>query len=78
MSEQRLGVTMANEKPEAKTAQTGPAPAGSAPAKNAAVETETMSYAGAQSMAAAYPQYANQIATAAKTAFLAGGTYAYA
>ncbi len=37
----------------------------------------TMSYAGAQSMAAAYPQYAEQITTAAKTAFLAGDTYAY-
>ena len=37
----------------------------------------TMSYAGAQSMAAAYPQYATQITAAAKTAFLAGDTYAY-
>ena len=37
----------------------------------------TMSYAGAQSMAAAYPQYADQITTAAKTAFSSGDTYAY-
>ncbi len=37
----------------------------------------TMSFAGAQSMAAAYPQYADQITAAAKTAFLAGDTYAY-
>ena len=37
----------------------------------------TMSYAGAQSMAAAYPQYAEQITAAAKTAFLAGDQYAY-
>jgi hypothetical protein len=28
-------------------------------------------------MAAAYPQYADQITAAAKTAFLAGDTYAY-
>jgi hypothetical protein len=37
----------------------------------------TMSFAGAQAVAAAYPQYAEQITTAAKTAFLAGDTNAY-
>ena len=37
----------------------------------------TMSYAGAQAMATSYPQYADQITAAAKTAFLAGDTYAY-
>jgi MFS transporter, DHA2 family, multidrug resistance protein len=37
----------------------------------------TMSYAGAQSVAAQYPQYATQITAAAKTAFLAGDQYAY-
>jgi MFS transporter, DHA2 family, multidrug resistance protein len=37
----------------------------------------TMSYAGAQSMATAYPQYATQITDAAKTSFLAGDQYAY-
>ena len=37
----------------------------------------TMSYSGAQSVAAAYPQYADQITAAAKTAFLAGDQYAY-
>lgn len=37
----------------------------------------TMSYAGAQAMAATYPQYAAQITNAAKTAFLAGDQYAY-
>ncbi|MCO6451910.1 MAG: MFS transporter [Caldilineales bacterium] len=36
-----------------------------------------MSYAGAQSMAAQYPQYATEITTAAKAAFLAGDQYAY-
>jgi MFS transporter, DHA2 family, multidrug resistance protein len=36
-----------------------------------------MSYAGAQSVAAQYPQYADQITAAAKTAFLAGDTYSY-
>jgi DHA2 family multidrug resistance protein-like MFS transporter len=36
-----------------------------------------MSYAGAQSVAAEYPQYASQITAAAKASFLAGDTYAY-
>ncbi|MBE2233018.1 MAG: MFS transporter [Anaerolinea sp.] len=36
-----------------------------------------MSYAGAQAVAAQYPQYASQITAAAKTAFLAGDQYAY-
>ena len=36
-----------------------------------------MSYAGAQSVIAQYPQYANQITAAARTAFLAGGDKAY-
>ena len=37
----------------------------------------TMSYAGAQSVAAQYPQYADQITAAAKQSFLAGDQYAY-
>jgi len=36
-----------------------------------------MSYAGAQSVAAEYPQYATQITAAAKSSFLAGDHYAY-
>ena len=36
-----------------------------------------MSYAGAQSVAAQYPQYASQITAAAKASFLAGDQYAY-
>jgi MFS transporter, DHA2 family, multidrug resistance protein len=36
-----------------------------------------MSYAGAQSVAAQYPQYADQITAAAKSSFLAGDTQAY-
>ena len=36
-----------------------------------------MSYAGAQAVAQQYPQYATQITTAAKAAFLAGDDYAY-
>jgi MFS transporter, DHA2 family, multidrug resistance protein len=36
-----------------------------------------MSYAGAQSVAAQYPQYASEITAAAKAAFLAGDQYAY-
>ena len=37
----------------------------------------TMSYAGAQAVAAEYPQYATQITSAAKASFLAGDQYAY-
>lgn len=37
----------------------------------------TMSYAGAMSVAAQYPQYADQITAAARTSFLAGDQYAY-
>jgi MFS transporter, DHA2 family, multidrug resistance protein len=37
----------------------------------------TMSYAGAQSVSAQYPQYASQITAAAKASFLAGDSYAY-
>jgi len=37
----------------------------------------TMSYAGAMSVAQQYPQYADQITAAAKTAFLAGDDQAY-
>ena len=36
-----------------------------------------MSYAGAQSVAAQYPQYETQITAAAKASFLAGDQYAY-
>jgi MFS transporter, DHA2 family, multidrug resistance protein len=36
-----------------------------------------MSYAGAQSVVAQYPQYAAQVTEAAKNAFLAGDAYAY-
>jgi MFS family permease len=42
-----------------------------------AVSNATMSYAGAQAMAAEYPQYATQITAAAKTSFLAGDQQAY-
>ena len=37
----------------------------------------TMSYAGAESIAAQYPQYAEQITAAAKSSFLAGADWAY-
>lgn len=50
---------------------------GSATAPATVTNELTMSYAGAQSVAAAYPQYADQITAAAKSAFLAGDTYAY-
>jgi DHA2 family multidrug resistance protein-like MFS transporter len=36
-----------------------------------------MSYAGAETIAAKYPQYATQITAAAKSSFLAGDDYAY-
>jgi MFS family permease len=37
----------------------------------------TMSYAGAQAVATAYPQYATQITDAAKSSFMTGDQYAY-
>jgi MFS transporter, DHA2 family, multidrug resistance protein len=43
----------------------------------AAISGATMSYAGAQTVAAEYPQYAAQITAAAKTSFLAGDQQAY-
>jgi DHA2 family multidrug resistance protein-like MFS transporter len=43
----------------------------------ATVSSLTMSYSGAESVAAAYPQYATQITAAAKTSFLAGDDEAY-
>jgi hypothetical protein len=36
-----------------------------------------MSYAGAQTVAAQYPEYATQITAAAQSSFLAGDQYAY-
>jgi DHA2 family multidrug resistance protein-like MFS transporter len=41
------------------------------------VSSMTMSYAGAQSVAEAYPQYADTITAAAKESFLAGDSQAY-
>ncbi|MEZ4769484.1 MAG: MFS transporter [Caldilineales bacterium] len=46
-------------------------------APSVAVSSLEMSYAGAQSVAAQYPQYAAQITAAAKSAFLAGDQTAY-
>ena len=43
----------------------------------AAVSGLTMSYAGAQTVAAEYPQYATQITAAAQQSFLAGDQQAY-
>ncbi|NTW07951.1 MAG: MFS transporter [Anaerolineaceae bacterium] len=58
------------------TAAIAAAPQG-AEAPPAAISGLTMSYAGAQSVAAEYPQYADQITSAAKTSFLAGDSQAY-
>jgi len=58
------------------TAAIAAAPQG-AEAPPAAVSSATMSYAGAQSVAAEYPQYATQITAAAKSSFLAGDSQAY-
>jgi DHA2 family multidrug resistance protein-like MFS transporter len=58
------------------TAAIAAAPQG-AEAPPAAVSSATMSYAGAQSVAAEYPQYATQITAAAKSSFLAGDQNAY-
>lgn len=50
---------------------------GGATAPSTVTNELTMSYAGAQSLAEQYPQYASQITAAAKTAFLAGDDQAY-
>jgi len=58
------------------TAAIAAAPQG-AEAPPAAISGLTMSYAGAQTVAAEYPQYATQITAAAKSSFLAGDQNAY-
>jgi DHA2 family multidrug resistance protein-like MFS transporter len=60
----------------AMSAAIAAAPEG-AEAPPAAISGLTMSYAGAMSVAAEYPQYAMQITAAAKSSFLAGDQYAY-
>jgi hypothetical protein len=49
----------------------------SSQATTSTINAFEMSYSGAQSVAEQYPQYADQITAAAKTAFLAGDSYAY-
>jgi DHA2 family multidrug resistance protein-like MFS transporter len=58
------------------TAAIAATPAGTE-APPAAISGLTMSYAGAQTVAAEYPQYATQITAAAKSSFLAGDQSAY-
>jgi len=70
-----FGALLAAGYAAAMTAAIAAAPAGTVPP--AAVSGLTMSYAGAQTVAAEYPQYATQITAAAKTSFLDGDQYAY-
>ena len=71
-----FGALLAAGYAAAMTAAIAAAPEG-AEVPAAAISGLTMSYAGAQSVAAEYPQYAAQITAAAKTSFLAGDQYAY-
>jgi EmrB/QacA subfamily drug resistance transporter len=62
----------------AVTAAIAAAPAADQSQITPTIQSElTMSYAGAQSIATTYPQYADQITAAAKAAFLAGDQNAY-
>jgi hypothetical protein len=71
-----FGALLAAGYAAAMTAAIAAAPEGSE-IPPSAVSGLTMSYAGAQSVAAEYPQYATQITAAAKSSFLAGDQYAY-
>ena len=71
-----FGALLAAGYAAAMTAAIAAAPQG-AQVPPSAVSGLTMSYAGAQTVAAQYPQYATQITAAAKTSFLAGDQYAY-
>jgi hypothetical protein len=71
-----FGALLAAGYAAAMTAAIAAAPEG-AEIPPSAVSGLTMSSAGAQSVAAEYPQYATQITAAAKSSFLAGDQYAY-
>jgi DHA2 family multidrug resistance protein-like MFS transporter len=71
-----FGALLAAGYAAAMTAAIAAAPQG-AEAPPAAISGLAMSYAGAQSVAAEYPQYADQITAAAKSSFLAGDAQAY-
>jgi len=73
-----FGALLATGYAAAVTAAIAAAPAADQSAITPTISSElTMSYAGAQSVAAAYPQYATQITAAAKESFLAGDQNAY-
>jgi MFS transporter, DHA2 family, multidrug resistance protein len=71
-----FGALLAAGYAAAMAAALAAAPGGTA-APSAVTSSLEMSYAGAQTVAQQYPQYATQITAAAKTAFLAGDQYAY-
>jgi MFS family permease len=71
-----FGALLAAGYAAAMTTAIAAAPEGST-APPAAVSGLTMSYAGAQTVAAEYPQYATQITAAAKQSFLDGDSQAY-
>jgi len=73
-----FGALLATGYAAAVTAAIAAAPAADQSTITPTISSElTMSYAGAQSVAAAYPQYATEITTAAKESFLAGDQNAY-
>jgi hypothetical protein len=71
-----FGALLAAGYAAAMTAAIAAAPQG-AEVPPAAASGLTMSYAGAQTVAAQYPQYATQITAAARSSFLAGDQSAY-
>lgn len=71
-----FGALLATGYAAAMTAAMAAAPQG-AEVPASVASSLTMSYAGAQTVAAQYPQYAAQITAAAKASFLAGDQYAY-
>ncbi len=71
-----FGALLAAGYAAAMTAAIAAAPEG-AEAPASVSSSLTMSYAGAQSIATQYPQYADQVTAAAKSSFLAGDQQAY-
>jgi hypothetical protein len=72
-----FGALLAAGYAAAMTAAMAAMPGGGANVPASVSSTVTMSYAGAQSVAAQYPALAPQITAAAKESFLAGDQYAY-
>jgi multidrug transporter EmrE-like cation transporter len=73
-----LGALLALGYTKSMTAAIATAPSTASTVDSATIQQELeKSFAGAASVAKAYPQYADQVGSAAKTAFLAGADMAY-